>query len=457
MILDNPRAFNLDKNPAPKRGAVVYVMSRDQRVADNHALLLAQSEALRRKSPLLVVFFLQKQTGNRAQEHYVFMLKGLAEIGVELKSYHIPFLIRTGNPVTVLRSLEKLHDVSTVIMDFNPLRGPQNRFNVLHEKLTSTVIEVDTHNIVPARLVSDKQEYGARTIRPKIQKLLPEFLVEPGSLRVHPYTAKLPDELRAGESLHLPRTVKANGTHIAQTSGEMAAREALDVFIKERLKGYASRRNDPSLDGLSKLSPYLHFGQLASLRAVLDVEIAVANDQTLRVDADAFIEEIVVRKELSDNYCLHNKKYDSLRGAPDWAQKTLHEHADDPRDQLYSLPELEGAQTHDPAWNAAQRELRVTGKMHGYMRMYWAKKVLEWSPDATTAIKHLMYLNDFYSIDGGDPNGYVGILWSVAGLHDRPWSTRAVFGSVRYMNYQGLKRKFDITAYQEHWDGSLSF
>jgi len=182
------------------------------------------------------------------------------------------------------------------------------------------------------------------------------------------------------------------------------------------------------------------------------VSAAVVANAALQNDADALQEELVIRKELADNYCNYNQDYTTLRGAPEWSRRTLQKHETDPRNYIYSLQELETASTHDLAWNAAQRQLTATGKMHGYMRMYWAKKVLEWSKDAQEAQQKLIYLNDFYSIDGGDPNGYVGALWSIAGLHDRPWGERPVYGTVRSMVYNGLKRKFDIEAYIQKYE-----
>jgi deoxyribodipyrimidine photo-lyase len=174
-------------------------------------------------------------------------------------------------------------------------------------------------------------------------------------------------------------------------------------------------------------------------------------ETSLQHGVDALIEEMIVRKELADNYCYYNPHYDSLEAAPAWARDSLDKHRGDAREFLYSKEQLEEGSTHDPAWNAAQRQLRKTGKIHGYMRMYWAKKVLEWTESPEQAIVYLIYLNDHYSIDGGDPNGYAGILWSVAGVHDRPWQERSVFGVIRYMNYAGLKRKFDIQAYEKLW------
>ena len=247
--------------------------------------------------------------------------------------------------------------------------------------------------------------------------------------------------------LTLIKGLKSNHQIITIESGEEASHRALQSFINNRLQNYAEDRNDPTKPGLSDLSPYLHFGQISSLRVALEVKKATHQDIKLKAGTDVFLEELIIRKELSDNFCFYNQNYKKLSGAPDWALKTLRLHADDTRDFTYTYAQLEAAQTHDEAWNAAQRQLVTDGKIHGYMRMYWAKKILQWTDTPQTAQRFLVRLNDFYHLDGGDPNGYVGILWSVAGLHDRPWFERSIFGTVRYMNFNGLQRKFDVKKY----------
>jgi deoxyribodipyrimidine photo-lyase len=226
-------------------------------------------------------------------------------------------------------------------------------------------------------------------------------------------------------------------------AGEGAARRALSAFVKRKLPLYDEMRNDPSKDGQSHLSPYVHFGQLAAQRIALEVRKAAAPSSS----KDSFLEELVVRRELSDNFCYYNPHYDTFQGFPDWAKTTLDLHRKDRREYLYSLEEFEHAKTHDDAWNAAQKEMVLRGKMHGYMRMYWGKKILEWTESPEDALKIAIYLNDTYELDGRDPNGYVGIAWSIGGVHDRAWKERAVFGKIRYMNYKGLKSKFDIGKY----------
>jgi len=227
-------------------------------------------------------------------------------------------------------------------------------------------------------------------------------------------------------------------------SGEAAAMKQLDRFLDLKLVDYERDRNDPNIDGQSGLSPYLHFGQISAQRVALQVLRS-------RKDGGAFLEELIVRRELSDNYCYYNQHYDDTQGFPVWARTSLSEHEKDRREYLYTNSELEKARTHDDLWNAAEQEMVRTGKMHGYMRMYWAKKILEWTASPAAAQAAAIYLNDRYELDGRDPNGYTGIAWSLGGLHDRAWKERAIFGKVRYMNFNGARRKFDVRAYIEKW------
>jgi deoxyribodipyrimidine photo-lyase len=252
---------------------------------------------------------------------------------------------------------------------------------------------------------------------------------------------------RVRDTLRVDRSV---GEVAWLAAGESAAREALRRFVAG-MRGYATDRNDPTKAALSNLSSYLRFGQLAPQRAALDASAARA---TAREDADAFLEELIVRRELSDNFCFYNPDgYDRLEGLypsfgnDSWAQRTLRDHAADARPYTYSREDLERARTHDELWNAAQDEMVLRGKMHGFLRMYWAKKILEWTPSPQEALDVAIFLNDKYELDGRDPNGYVGCAWAIAGLHDQGWAERAVFGKIRYMNFAGCSRKFDVRKY----------
>jgi deoxyribodipyrimidine photo-lyase len=430
---------------APERpGPVVYWMSRDQRASDNWALLYAQSLALRRHEALCVVFCLAPSFPGAALRHYDFLLRGLAEIGDALAVRRIGFALLEGEPVREIPAFLQRTGAGALVGDFDPLRVKRAWQRDVAAAVGIPFHEVDAHNVVPCWVASPKREFAARTFRPKIERLLADWLHEFPPLRAHPHRwqaeARGVDAAGALRRLAPDRAVPP----VAWIApGERAARRALSAFVRKRLTGYDEGRNDPTLEGQSGLSPWLHFGQLSAQRVALAVRAAGAPD----ADRAAFLEELIVRRELSDNFCLHEPHHDEFAGLPAWSQRTLDRHRGDERPYRYRAAQLEAGATHDPLWNAAQRELVVRGKMHGWVRMYWAKKILEWTGSPEEAIREALRLNDRYSLDGRDPNGCVGVLWSVGGLHDRPWGERPVFGQVRYMSFDGARRKFDVEAY----------
>lgn len=508
---------------------VIYVMSRDQRTRDNHALLAAQARALTLSLPLAVLFCVKPMSGYRSREHYEFMIAGLRQVERELEKCGIPLIVLIGEPIERLQGFIHHTDPESIFFDFSPLKGPRSLVAATVASVESNIFVVDTHNIVPVWIASGKQEVGARTLRSKLSAILEPYLHEPDTIIPHPIA--WPGVVKPIVELEnliqdLLHSLPASGIFLATESGESAAHAHLADFIRNDLHRYASERSDPAAAAVSGLSPYVHFGQLSTLRIALAMrEVARKQQRDLHIlespkmpqptgsstvldGINAFLEEAIVRKELSDNFCYYTKNYTSLNAAPTWAVASLRAHRSDQRSHHYSVRELLRAETHDSAWNAAQKQLISSGKMHGYMRMYWAKKILEWSPafgidqalasttvqtslleqsdvyktdtitphgvmpentvrneqivvavesklsklsDAQWAIAVTIFMNDFYSIDGGDPNGYVGILWAIAGVHDRPWSERAVFGMVRYMNYAGLRRKFAIADYERTW------
>lgn len=261
---------------------------------------------------------------------------------------------------------------------------------------------------------------------------LSEFLTEFPPVVKHPHNSKGSggssngvDVEKVLAQLKLDSSVKPVGW---ATPGPQAGLEELRAFVEKRLKRYGTSRNDPNVDALSNLSPWFHIGALSVQRAVLYVK---ANGKAHSEAVASFVEEAVVRRELSDNFCFYNKKYDSVEGAYDWARKTLKDHSKDKREYLYTRAEFAEARTHDELWNAAQLQLTKQGKIHGFMRMYWAKKILEWTPSPKEALETAIYLNDHYSLDGCDANGYVGCMWSICGIHDQGWTERPVFGKIR--------------------------
>jgi deoxyribodipyrimidine photo-lyase len=427
-------------------GPVVYWMSRDQRAADNWALLFAQDLALRARVPLIVVFCLVPEFLNATIRHYGFMLKGLEETLHKLSRKNIPLLILQGEPVKALPQFLGRHRAGALVTDFDPLRIKCIWKSGVASVISTPFYEVDAHNIVPCWYVSSKKEYGAYTLRPKILRCLPEFLTSFPKLMKHPLRFST-----MSSGLHMPELMAALDfdTSVNEVGwlkpGENQAMKTLRRFLRDGLFAYAGARNDPNRNGQSGLSPYLHFGQISAQRVAMEAMDAKAPKQSV----DTFLEELIVRRELSDNYCFYNTGYDTFDGFPSWARKTLNEHRRDRRDYLYSRKEFEHAETHDPLWNAAQREMVFTGKMHGYLRMYWAKKILEWTESPEQAMEFAVYLNDRYSLDGRDPNGYAGIAWSIGGSHDRAWGERPVFGKIRSMSYNGCRSKFDVSAYIE--------
>ncbi|KAL9958302.1 hypothetical protein ACROYT_G035302 [Oculina patagonica] len=425
---------------------IAYWMWREQRVQDNWALLYAQRMALKQEVPLIVCFCLPSKYLDAAFRQYSFMIKGLQEVEKELTELNIAFHMLLGEPDKVLPDFVKSKEIGGVVTDFTPMRKPLKWLEDVAEKLPKDVpvCQVDGHNIVPCWQASPKLEYGARTIRPKIHNQLKQFLTKFPPVVKHPYTAKheakkTVDWKAVDKFIEVDHSVKDVDW---AKPGTKAGLEMLESFCHERLKYFATDRNNPTKNAVSNLSPWFHAGQISVQRAILRVREfrSKAKDSV-----EAFIEEAVVRRELADNFCFYNlDHYDSIKGTNEWAQKTLQDHAQDKREYLYTREQLENGDTHDDLWNAAQLQLVNEGKMHGFLRMYWAKKILEWTASPEEALEVSLYFNDKFSLDGNDPNGYVGCMWSVCGVHDQGWAERPVFGKIRYMNYNGCKRKFDV-------------
>ncbi|KPI95094.1 Deoxyribodipyrimidine photo-lyase [Papilio xuthus] len=374
---------------------------------------------------------------------------GLEKVAEECNNLNIPFHLLEGNAPNVLPQWVIDKKIGAVVCDFLPLRTPMKWVEELKGKLKEDIplVQVDAHNIVPCWVTSKKQEYTIWNIRTKINGKLEEYLTEFPPLIEHPYesnfTAEAIDWDKAIETREADKTV---GPIEWANPGYDEAMKTLKSFLDERLKIFADKRNDPTEDALSNLSPWFHFVQRVAL--------CVQNYQfQYEESVKLYMEEAVSHRELADNFCFYSDHYDDIKGAYNWAQKTLEDHRKDKRTHIYSLEQLSKAETHDELWNSAQLQLLKEGKMHGFMRMYWGKKILEWTPSPEDALKYAIYLNDHYSIDGRDPNGYAGCMWSISGVHDHGWTERAVFGKVRYISYDYCKRKFDVNAFVEKYGG----
>ncbi len=440
----NPTRIRILKEGVRKTGPIAYWMSRDQRVSDNWALMFTLELAIKYNQPPVVVFCLVNDFLEATEKQYNFMLRGLNEVDNRLKEKNISFFILQGSPEKEIPEFIERYNIGTLVSDFDPLKIKRKWKKNLAKKINIPFYEVDAHNIVPCWIASGKQEYGAYTIRPKISRLLPEYLDRFSIIKINKIKWKGPEPVInwskiTEDSRYVNKNFKANKI----IPGESEAKKVLKRFIDNKLNTYNDYRNDPTEDNLSCLSPYIHFGHISAQRIALGIiDSAVSEEKK-----DSFLDELIIRRELSDNYCFYNSNYDSFGGFPEWAQKTLNNHRLDRRDYIYSVEEFEEARTHDRLWNAAQLEVVVKGKMHSYMRMYWAKKILEWSESPEEAQDIAIYLNNKYELDGRDPNGYTGIAWSMGGVHDRAWKERSIFGKIRYMSYEGSKSKFDVNLY----------
>ncbi len=438
-----PERIRQLNDAAVRSGAyVLYWMQASPRTRGNAALRYAVDSADRHNLPVLAYFGLTEAFPGGNLRHYSFLLDGLLAVARELDRMGVGFALMHESPETgVLRLGRK---AALTVADRGCLRVQRGWYRSVAEKIRCPFTQVEDNVVVPVAAASMKEEYAAATLRPKITKVLPGFL--------EPVSAKVPNrefrgdtgETLAGEpknrildSLPIDRSV-APVDWI--TGGQDEAEKQLARFVAERLGSWGERRNDPGADILSDLSPYLHFGQIAP------VDIACRVRETGSPAAGAFLEQLIVRRELAVNFVTYNPSYDTFESLPSWAKSTLRAHASDPREYLYTGSELENAETHDPFWNAAQQEMVKYGKMHGYMRMYWGKKILEWSSTPEEAYRTALVLNNRYELDGRDANGYAGVAWCF-GKHDRPWKERPVFGTVRYMNANGLSRKFAMDRY----------
>jgi deoxyribodipyrimidine photo-lyase len=417
-------------------------MQASQRAECNHALEFAINQANRRGQPLIVYFGLTDAFPEANARHYCFMLEGLRDTQEELRDRGAPMVIERSSPeIVVLKFAKK---ASLVVCDFGYLRVQKRWRQHAAENIGCPLLQVESDVLVPVETASVKEEYSAATLRRKLAGVTDEYVVrlEEESLKKDGSLLELDsqdisDTGKTVLALGIDHSVRpVAGFH----GGTREAKKRLEEFISDKLDRYEKSRNDPNEDCLSNLSPYLHFGQISPLYIHLRL------DRHGGPGRDAFLEELVVRRELSMNFVHSNRYYDRFAGLPDWAKRTLQKHKGNPREYLYSLEQLEKAQTHDPYWNAAQREMVVTGKMHGYMRMYWGKKILEWTANPEDAFSNAVYLNNKYELDGRDPNSFAGVAWCF-GKHDRPWPARGIYGNVRYMSTEGLRRRFDADEY----------
>jgi deoxyribodipyrimidine photo-lyase len=449
-LADNPRIL-VRRNAPVRPGArcVVYWMQRAVRIHENPALDVAIDAANLLGLPVVVFFSVIPNYPNANLRHYHFLQQGLRDVEEDAMERSVGFILRRQPGNSLEKFLEEV-GAAMLIGDENPCREPERWRRVLARRLTLPYWTVDADVVVPTTVFA-RDYFLLQHMRPHLKKALPGFLVDtqspkpqhawnkPGSL----HSESLAHDITAGFK-DLDRTVKPVDTF---TGGTRAALKHLKDFVWHGLKDYVDKRNHPELKGTSRLSPYLHFGNIGPLTIALAVENALAKGQVSQAARDRFLDQLIAWRELSVLFVKYNGSYDSWECAEPWAYKTLLEHAGDARSHRYTLQQLERAETHDDLWNAAQREMTQTGWMHNYMRMYWAKMILAWAPDPARAYEWAVILNDRYELDGRDPNGYAGIAWAIVGKHDRPWFNRPIFGLVRPMSAASTSKKFDAQTY----------
>ncbi|EQC33233.1 hypothetical protein SDRG_09216 [Saprolegnia diclina VS20] len=451
---------------------VLYWMQTSLRTRYNYALHVAMAAATTLQKPLYVLYTLDTHEAGMSERHMAFLLESLYDVNKSLQqTHHVPFSAvhcasGSSGPLDVVLAASR--NASLVVTELQYLRSGRKLCTTFGEQATAPVVQVESDVVVPVEVASNKEEYAARTLRPKITKHLPTYIVSLPSIAYAP-PSPAPKSLQELQALSLSThdtwldltdasavdtllaTAKDVDRSIPRVStflgGETSAQSVLTTFLSQKLLKYGTERNEPSGNGASNLSPYLHYGNISPVDIALQVNATEGRGPAMAASKASFLEELIVRRELSMNFVWFNPRhYDSIKSLPPFATETLAIHADDARATIYSEAQLDTAMTHDAYWNAAQLDMIVNGKMQNYMRMYWGKKILEWTASPEEAYEICIRLNDKYNLDGYDPNSYTGIAW-VFGKHDTGWAERAIFGKVRYMNADGLKRKYDMQAY----------
>ena len=450
--LTNDARVTVRRGGAPREGArcVVYWMQRAMQAVDNPALDVAVQAGNLLGLPVVIFFSVIPNYPNANLRHYHFLAQGLCDVKADAAERGAGFVVRR-HPENQLDVFLEEVEAALVVGDENPCREPERWRQVLAKRLHVPFWTVDADVVVPSKIFG-RSYFLLHHFRPHLKAQLPKFLETTEDVRPHhawkPWKAlacfSLGEDITAGFK-DLDRTVGPVDTFMG---GTHAARKRLREFMDEGLANYEKARNHPEVKGTSRLSPYLHFGNIGPRMIAHVAAEAVQRGKATEAAKEKFLDELIGWRELAALFVRHNPNYDNWECAEPWARKTLLEHAGDSRTFRYDLKTLERGETHDDLWNAAQREMVQTGWMHNYMRMYWAKKILEWSPDPERAFQWAVEMNDRYELDGRDPNGYAGIAWAIVGKHDRPWFDRPVIGTIRPMSGASLEKKIDSATYK---------
>ena len=437
---------------------VLYWMQVYKRATHSFALNKAIEAANALQLPLVVYEGLKFYYPWASDRFHTFILEGIEEKKKEFANMGIRyvFYLQPDKHAPKNTVAQIAREAALIVTDDFPCFIIPEHNRHITERVEIPVYAVDGNGIIPMSCLP-KEEFAARTIRPKIYKLLSEFAKPLHTPALHVQHPKLHvdcPETEVTEAL-IPKLVAGCAIDHSVTpsgiykGGPAAAVRRLHHFVHEILPKYDELRNRPEVDGCSRLSAYLHFGFISAHQIYDAVQAADAP----KAAKDAYLEELIVRRELSYNFTRHNNAYDSLEAAPDWAKRTMAKHAKDKRLVLYSAEQIEAAATADLLWNATQNELLQTGEIHNYMRMLWGKKIIEWTHSYEAAFGLMVHLNNKYSLDGRNPNSYTGIHWCF-GKHDRAWGPeRPVFGTLRYLSSTSWWRKVGAKEYIKKWSG----
>jgi deoxyribodipyrimidine photo-lyase len=448
-LADQPRV-RVRQVGAPREGGrcVLYWMQRAMRIVDNPALDVAIDAGNILSLPVVVFFSVIPNYPNANLRHYHFLAQGLRDVEADALERGVGFVVRRHPDNSVEKFIEEV-DAAMLIGDENPCREPERWRRVFAKKLKIPYWTVDADVVVPSRIFG-RSFALLHHFRPHLKAELPTFLVA-GPERKPDYEWKKPRSLVSFNTAEditrgFDRLDRSVGPVDSFTGGTHAALKRLREFVRAGLKDYGEKRNHPEVQGTSQLSPYLHFGHISPITIALAVRAAAEQGHAAQSAADKFLDELIGWRELAVLYVQHEPNYDNWEAAAPWARKTLIAHAGDGRERM-GFEKLERGETGDDLWDAAQRQMVTTGWMHNFMRMYWAKRILEWAPDPARAFEWAVTLNDRYELDGRDPNGYAGIAWAMVGRHDRPWFDRPIFGLVRSVSGPSFRKKFDAERY----------
>lgn len=483
------RVFKRNQNDLnPGGDYVLYWMQINRRFHYNFALEYAVGWANKLDKPLLILEAFSCDYPWATDRSHTFMMQGMKEhldYATEQDLNYVSFVEEEpGQYEKLLKDLTS--NASVLVTDEYPVFIMRERNEKYPKEMDLPYITVDSNGLIPLGL-TDKDPYSAYFFRKIMQKHFIEAYTHPPKQNPlnelesnekidldDSFFEDLPDARDALNNIpefisgldidHDVHPIDLNGTRSAATG-------MLGQFIKNALLEYDDKRNDPDENKTSQLSPWLHFGKISEheiVQAVLDHQpegwdldkITFNKGSTGGFfngdpNVDGFLDEVITWREVGYHFAHHRPDYDQISSLPDWVQKTMDEHRDDPREYVYSYDEFKNSQTHDEIWNAAQTQLREEGIIHNYLRMLWGKKIIEWTPDYETAAEYMIDLNNIYAIDGRDPNSYSGIFWCL-GRFDRAWQERPIFGKLRYMTSESTQKKVKLKQYLDKYGNQKS-